>query len=512
MKISIVELPATVSAWGLLVFVLLMANAAHGDAGASVAWQIDTQEEWTESILSEDGLDIREGVASPKSDAATFRSIVKVFPEKRKATSLVLRQSPVWENWEPVGQVGPVNLEDAPILLRHGPRDYWIFGRYGGAGKRSKGFKAESAELPGFDVPLQTTPFPNQYDAPGGLEKSLGGYHAWQSRDMVNWVHHGPVSDVEARWMTSAEKVGDKTYLYYDFPNDQDPHLIIDGDLTDGKMGKKMGMAIKDPSHGSDSGIIRDLEGRFHLILENWDPIKASARSWDSPLASHAVSENGIDGFQLLDPAVDYRTQPTGKFDTYTHPHWSKEDPANYPTNVARYEIHEPEQNAYGDWAPIAVGGQYYLFGDYDPAGAHGRESMSVGWFTSSSIDTPFTWCGHVGKGHPDPDIMYAEGQFYLVTQTEDFVSSGPWVDGVVARVGVDTDNDGGVDEWTDWQTLQERYEAVQGFAKQVATTPAVLDLTALSAGYGFQFDVRLTDKTGNRSKPMLDRVRLAFE
>ena len=34
---------------------------------------------------------------------------------------------------------------------------------------------------------------------------------------------------------------------------------------------------------------------------------------------------------------------------------------------------------------------------------------MSVGWFTSASIDKPFTWCDHIGTGHPDPDIAFAE-------------------------------------------------------------------------------------------------------
>jgi hypothetical protein len=209
---------------------------------------------------------------------------------------------------------------------------------------------------------------------------------------------------------------------------------------------------------------------------------------------------------------VDERTQPTGKFGTYKHPHWVKEDPANYTTNVAEYEIHEPEQNAYGDWAAIAVGSQYYLFCDYDPAGAHGKESMSVGWFTSSSINKPFTWCSHVGQGHPDPDIIFAEGRFYLVTQNEDFVSPGPWVDGVAVRVGVDTTDDGVLDHWTDWQTVGERYEAVPGFAKQVARTPAQLDLGDLPAGYGLQYSVRLTDTTPSKSKPTIDAIHLEFE
>jgi len=328
---------------------------------------------------------------------------------------------------------------------------------------------------------------------------------------MVNWVHHGPVSDTEARWMTTAEQVGDKTYFYYDFPNDQDPHLIIDDDLTDGKMGKKMGMAFKDPSHGSDSAIIRDLEGKFHLILENWDPIKASVRSWDSPLASHAVSDNGIDNFKLLEPAVDYRTEPTGKKDTFKHPHWAKEDPANYKSGVAEYEIYKPEQEAYGDWAAIAIGGQYYLFGDYDPVGAHGAAHMKTCWFTASDINKPFKFCGKIGTGHPDPDIIFAEGKFHLISQTDDFTSTGPWVDGVEVRVGVDTDNDKTIDKWTEWTTVKESYSEVKGFAKQVATAPAKADLSSLPDGHGFQFEVRLTDKTKNDVKPVLDQISLEF-
>ena len=58
------------------------------------------------------------------------------------------------------------------------------------------------------------------------------------------------------RWTTTAEQVGGKTYIYYDFPNDQDPHLFIDGDLTDGKPGKNMGLAFADPSDGSDCAVV----------------------------------------------------------------------------------------------------------------------------------------------------------------------------------------------------------------------------------------------------------------
>lgn len=480
-------------------------------------WVIDSQEEWKASEAAGESLEIKDGMATPSAKEATFQSVLKVYPEKKKASSLTVEQAPLWQNWESAGKLGPRNLGDAPVFVRRGPKDYWIFGRYGGF-KKTKGgqqrrFVAMQAELEGFEIPLFTTPEANQFNASGGLEKGQGGYHAWQSRDMKNWVHHGAITDAEARWMTTAEHVDGKFYFYYDFPNDQDPHLIIDEDVTDGKLGKKMGRVIKDPSHGSDSAIIRDLEGGFHLIIENWDPINARTHGWDSPLASHAVSPDGISGFEIKEPAVDYRTKPTGKTGTYKHPHWTKEDPENFLTDVAEYEIHEPEQDAYGDWAAIAIGGQYYLFGDFDPVNRQEHQGMKVAWFTSSDIDKePFKFCGSIGKGHPDPDVMFAEGQFYLVTQTkEDFISPGPWVDGVQVRVGVDTSNDGQVDQWTEWQEVKESYSGIEGFAKQVAKTPAQLDLSKLPEGFGFQFEVKLADTTENDSVPILDKVSLSF-
>ena len=223
---------------------------------------------------------------------------------------------------------------------------------------------------------------------------------------------------------------------------------------------------------------------------------------------------------------MDERTKPTGRFAEYPHPHWHATLPEKYPAKAApkdipqhrikkgekrafaKYEIHEPVQNAYGDWAAISVGGQYYLFADYHPANDHIR----VGWFTSSSLDEPFTFCGEIGKGHPDPDIMFAEGRFYLATQMKtDYVSPGPWVETVEVRVGVDTNKDGSVDQWTDWQSVKENYDYTSGFSKQVTKTPASLDLSGLPEGYGFQFEVRMTDTTENASKPILDRIHLSF-
>ncbi|MFT5124553.1 MAG: hypothetical protein ACI97B_003188, partial [Verrucomicrobiales bacterium] len=120
---------------------------------------------------------------------------------------------------------------------------------------------------------------------------------------------------------------------------------------------------------------------------------------------------------------------------------------------------------------------------------------------------------GKIGRGHPDPDIGFAEGKFYLITQfNQDFVSPGPWVEEVKARAGVDTDNDGKIDQWTDWQAVNESYAYTPGFAKIVEKTPASIDLSSLPAGFGFQFEFTMKDTTENESKPIVDKVTIAFE
>lgn len=507
----------------LILIAPLFISTLHAEKATLI---IDTAEEWTKNIESSEGALIEKGSISPKEKTATILTKLQKFDTKRSLDSLTINQSPIWQNWNPIKNIGPSNLQDAPVLLTMGPDNYWIFGRHGGTkpkGKKGKKnqqdkktittppFKATSATLEGFDTPLLTTPFSNQYNAPGGLKKSLGGYHAWQSKDMKNWVHHGPVTEGFSRWVTSAEMVDGKALIYYDFPNDQDPHVYVDSDLTDGKPGENKGKVLEDPSHGSDAGFIRDLEGNFHVIFEDWSPISANKRSWDSPLAGHAISPDGISKFKIQKtPAVDNRTTPTGKTGTFKHPHWLKEDPENYKTSTAEYEIHEPEQEAYGDWATISVGGQYYLFGDYDPAGGH---KMSTGWFTSSSIDKQFTWCDHIGNGHPDPDIAFAEGKFYLATQqSTDYISSGPWVEKVEARVGIDTDNDSKIDKWSDWSELKETYDYIPGFSKQIKKTPAKFNLSALPEGFGFQIEMKITDTTENKSKPIIESLHLSFK
>lgn len=474
-------------------------------AQAAEPWKIETQEQWETAAEKREGFTLSEGRLQPSGPEATFRSILQSWTEKRKATSLLVEQIPDWLNWNPTKNLGPSNLTDAPVILCLGQNDYWMFGLHSSF-KGAKKFKPEEVRREGFPFALMTTPDPHQFNAPGGLMPGKKGYHAWQSRDMVNWIHHGPVTEGFSRWVTTAEYVDGKFHIYYDYPNDQDPHVYVDEDLTDGKPGQNMGLAFKDPSDGSDCAMIRDLQGRFHVIYEDWSPINARSHSWDSPLGGHAVSADGLGNFVIKDPVVDERTKPTGKKATYNHPHW-KQHP-DWKSNVATYDVHEPAQNAFGDWAAISVGGQYYLFGDFHPA----NEKIRVGWFTSASLDEPFRRCGSIGVGHPDPDIGFAEGQFYLITQMkEDYVSPGPWVEKVTVRVGVDTSKDGKADTWSEWSEIRETYDYTKGFAKQISKTPAALDLSDLPAGYGFQFEVKTSQTTKNGVLPVLDRVTLAF-
>ncbi|MGB0372744.1 MAG: hypothetical protein ACPGN3_15525 [Opitutales bacterium] len=482
---------------------------------AAKDWVIDSTEDWQNISMSSDGLEIEQGQVSPTAVNGSFQSKVQPVQKKTSLKSVHFEQSAAWLNWDPIPNTLPPVGSDAPVFLALGPNDYWIFRRSRMKKDTVKQSPEPNATLEGFDIPLWKTSVPRVFNAEGAFSGKGGGYHAWQSRDMVNWVHHGAITEKHSRWTTTAEYADGKLYVYYDFPNDQDPHVYVDDNLFDGIPGKDMGMAFKDPSHGSDCAIIRGLDGKWHLIYEDWSPINAQRHAWDSPLAGHAVSDTGLSDFKILDPAVDERTNPTGEMKFFSHPHWSKEDPDNYPKGFKpQYEVHEPAQRAFGDWAAISIGGQYYLFGDYEPAHINGKkQGMSTAWFTSSSIYEQFEFCGNIGKGHPDPDIGFAEGQFYLLTQTkEDFVSPGPWVETVEARAGVDTNKDGAVDQWTVWQEVKESYDYIPGFAKQIERIPAKMDTSSLPSGYGFAFEFRVTDTTENVSKPVIEKVTLSFQ
>jgi hypothetical protein len=426
-------------------------------------WVIDSAAEWSAAHAGSTNLNLADGLATPTADSATFTSTMQTYSRIRRPLSVTFRQSPVWDNWQDVSNISPSGASDAPILLPVANDDYYFL---------AKG--------------------------------PTSAYYAWHSTDMVTWTGPSRVTyegGDHGRWTTSAEYKDGTFYILYDSPNDEDPSLYLDDDLMDGVVGTQVGTVFQDPSHGSDTSFIRnDEDGRFHLIYEDWSPIEAQTHSWDSPLAGHTSSPDGMTGYtaHAHRPVVDHRTTPTGTFGTYSHPNGTYD-----------YEIHTPAQDAFGDWTSIKIGSRFYLFGDYD---LHDG-GIKVARFTSDSIYGDYSLVGSLGGGHPDPTVGFAEGQFYLITQQNtDHVSPGPWVNGVEARAGVDTDGDTVIDQWTTWQVVSESYDHKPGYARVVDVTPARLDLSGLSAGFGFQFEFRIDDTVVSGVSPLIDRVEMAFE
>ncbi len=425
-------------AWGALAGALLFSVTLPASAGER-GWVVDTGEQWKKAKASAENLRLGEGKAEPTADRARFVSVVKQYDQPRSAERIRFRQDGVWKNWKPTKVGSPSGTRNAPVFLPVGDGNYWYFAEKQGAGP---------------------------------------GYHAWHSSDMKEWVHKGQVT--ESRWVTSVEHADGKFYIYYDKPNDEDPHLIIDEDLTDSSK-RKVGEVFADPSHGSDSGVFRAADGSFHLIYENWSASNIqTTRSADSPIAGHTKSPDGIRGFE----------------------------PRELPAPID--ERKDKPQDVFGDYTITRVGPRYYIFCDYHPPDG----PIRIGHWFSESLEGEFEWGGGgIGKGfHPDPTMGFAEGRFYLVVQRHrNFVSRGPWADGVEARAGVDKDGDGKVDAWTEWQAVRAEYARKKGFSRIVEREPASIDLRSLPAGRGFRFAFR-TESEGKRNRAVMDRVHLSLE
>ena len=472
-----------------------------GSFGAEKNWLIDSDAQWKNATDSLSQMQVKDGLLVPNATEASFSSSFKSFDEKQKLSSIELKQSPIWDNWQQIEDITPKGLGNAYVFLPVAPGDYYILAQ---------------PPKPKVDYPKGLSKqdkkkFLNKYYKDNPEKKPSGGYHAWHSTDLKSWTHHGAISN--SRWVTTAEYADGKFYIYYDEPNDQDPHLIIDEDLKDGKVGKEMGKVFDDPTHGSDIAAFRDEDGTFNLIYEDWSPINAQQNAWDSPLAGRVTSPDGINGFTFGQHPniIDHRTTPTGKKGTFKH----GATKAVNGTGILEYEIHEPKQNAYGDYSMIKVGKDYHIFCDYDPADH--SENMRMGRFTGNDLNKKFTWSGSMGDGfHPDPSVGFAEGKFYAVMQKEsDFVSSGPWVDGVQVRAGADIDGDGQVDKWTTWKTVKESYSQKAGFARIVDVKAAELNCSELPAAKAFKFEVKTkglqNELMGKLVQPLVDKVELKF-
>ena len=75
-----------------------------------------------------------------------------------------------------------------------------------------------------------------------------------------------------------------------------------------------------------------------------------------------------------------------------------------------------------------------------------------------------------------------------------------------------DTNNDGRINKWGKWTEVKETYDYIKGFSKQVKRTLAKLNLKDLPAGHAFQIELKITDITENKSKPMIESLSLVFE
>lgn len=444
---------------------------------AGEIWTIDSQEQWQSAVAESKDIKLEAGQLIPQVDTALFAIKPKKVESKQSLKSVTIRQTPVWNQWEAVPKVAPKEAYgDAPVFLPVAPGDYWILN----------------------PVVLHST-------------------------DMKNWTKVAP----RLRGMTtSAEYANGKFYIYYDKPNDRDWWVYVDDDLTDEKPGTDT-LVLKKPYLGSDAAAFRDEDGTFHCIYENYEP--GEIRAYDSALAGHSSSSDGIHGFKpdMYVPPIDTRgkyTGRTGRWSTHPTELFPEELKALEESGLKgksrrkwiEHKLYDGPKDVYGDYTLIQVGKWYYLFCDYDPDPVK-KKSMRVGRWRTDDITKPFVWDGEIGEDmHPDPTIGFAEGRFFLLVQNNsgrqnglDFVSDGPWVDGVEVRAGVDTDNDGNIDQWTPFTKVKETYAQKPGFCRIVDTTPATLDTSSLPSGYRFQIELK-TEKTKD-VQPVIDAVEAVF-
>ena len=148
------------------------APCAHAASSQNTdVWHVDNQADWESHQSTVKNAEFKEGFLYPNQEEAAFQSTIKRFDEKRQASSLAVKQSDLWQNWNPCPNIGP-KLGDSPVLLSLGPENYWIFGR---CHVNTRELETKTVHLPGYDEPLLATPNPNEFVAPGGLEPHAGG-------------------------------------------------------------------------------------------------------------------------------------------------------------------------------------------------------------------------------------------------------------------------------------------------------------------------------------------------
>jgi len=92
-------------------------------------WIIDTNTQWSQAHDSSTNIVFADGFAEPNQPTASFKSIMKTFPEKKQAKTITFTQSPVWDNWTEIPAITPWYTGGAPVFLPIADKDYWFFAK-----------------------------------------------------------------------------------------------------------------------------------------------------------------------------------------------------------------------------------------------------------------------------------------------------------------------------------------------------------------------------------------------
>ena len=479
---------------------------------------IDSSEEWAAAIDNgNSAFSVADGSATSLTNNSVFQSRVQSFTTKQTFEKLVIHQSKEWtiNKWGQPSVVDPELYDDddvgpalggdgdvdAPVFLLVQDGDYWVFDRQNGGGR---------------------------------------AFHAYHSTDMENWEDKGIIGN-GFDWVTTAEFRNNTMFVYHDRPNDHDPSVVTfpyvpgssqvfdtNGNEINGTNPSTInnrqiavndhGVILDKPevtiggetfslAGGSDNCVFRDpSDGQFHIIHENWSRQNAQRFSFDSNIASQAISSDGIEGFVFdegtrpvdmpgnLLPASAGNASNGGNVETRTLDGIVYHIGA-HPNRRHLFRLSD-QLHAWGDWSMIKVGDTYYLFCDDDSE----EEGIGLGYWFGNSLDEPFTYGGRLLDGlHPDPGVGFGEGNFLLMLQQNDndgiygndLLSHGPWVQGIEAQAGVDIDGDGEIDEWSEWQDITESYFQLEGYSKAFGVEEATLDTSSLPAGFGVAFRMR---------------------
>ena len=175
-----------------------------------------------------------------KRKTATVRTKLGKFDAKRSATTLTITQSPIWQNWIPIENLGPSNLRDAPVLADDGDRTTTGCSAATAAENRAGRKARRRPPQPAVRAPrlppwmASTCPAPD--DSVSEPVQCSRRTQARQGRiprlaeprhDQLGAPRSGDRRD-SRNGSPARSMIDGVAHIYYDFPNDQDPHVYVD--------------------------------------------------------------------------------------------------------------------------------------------------------------------------------------------------------------------------------------------------------------------------------------------